>query len=150
MFTPRFGTAVTCMDGRIQLPVIRYLKARYSLDYVDVIAEPGMNGFIAEYGDEGFMDRLVRKIRISLEGHGSRHIAVVGHHDCLGNPVPREKQHEHTRLAIQRLKPIFMDEVIFCGLWVNERWGVNEIPQYDAGWSVHLHPESQRREKDPR
>jgi len=40
-----FCTAVNCMDGRVQLPVINYLKERFSANYVDMITEPGPNGF---------------------------------------------------------------------------------------------------------
>ena len=31
----KFCTAVTCMDGRIQLPVIAYLQKRFNAEYVD-------------------------------------------------------------------------------------------------------------------
>ena len=36
-----FYTAINCMDGRVQLPVIYYLKERFGVPYVDVITEPG-------------------------------------------------------------------------------------------------------------
>ena len=38
-----FCTAINCMDGRVQLPVIRFLQERFKVDYVDVISEPGPN-----------------------------------------------------------------------------------------------------------
>ncbi len=39
-----FATAINCMDGRVQLPVIAYLKSKYVVDYVDAITEPGRTG----------------------------------------------------------------------------------------------------------
>lgn len=37
----KFGTAINCIDGRVQLPVIKWLKENYYLDFVDMITEPG-------------------------------------------------------------------------------------------------------------
>ncbi|MGI9568583.1 MAG: carbonic anhydrase, partial [Desulfobulbia bacterium] len=33
----RFCSVISCMDGRVQLPVIRYLQKRFNVDYVDSI-----------------------------------------------------------------------------------------------------------------
>ena len=44
----KFCTAVNCMDGRVQLPVISYMMDRFGADCVDVISEPGPNRIIAE------------------------------------------------------------------------------------------------------
>ena len=32
-----FATAINCMDGRVQIPVIEYLKKEFKVDYVDMI-----------------------------------------------------------------------------------------------------------------
>jgi len=32
-----YCTVINCMDGRVQLPVIKYLKERFDVDYVDSI-----------------------------------------------------------------------------------------------------------------
>jgi hypothetical protein len=42
-----FCTAVTCMDGRVQLPVNAYLRERFGADFVDTITEPGPNAVLA-------------------------------------------------------------------------------------------------------
>ena len=39
-----FCTVVNCMDGRVQLPVIRYLQERFEVPYVDSITEVGPSG----------------------------------------------------------------------------------------------------------
>lgn len=33
----KFATAINCMDGRVQIPVIEYIKSKYEVDYVDMI-----------------------------------------------------------------------------------------------------------------
>jgi len=38
-----FCTAINCMDGRVQIPVISFLEERFNARYVDVISEPGPN-----------------------------------------------------------------------------------------------------------
>ena len=83
----RFCTAINCMDGRVQIPVIQYLKDRFDADYVDAVTEPGPNRILAEDADTRIRQSIDRRVGISVEGHGSVGIAVVGHHDCAGNPA---------------------------------------------------------------
>lgn len=127
MFDQRFATAVSCIDGRVQMPVIRYLKNRFPVDYVDIVSEPGPNRILAEWRDTHTVEAILRKVRMSVDRHGSRLVAVVGHYDCSGNPAPRQEQAEHTRLAIRRLQELFLNDMTFVGLWVNERWNVLEV-----------------------
>ena len=87
-----FATVVNCMDGRTQLPVIEYLKKKYGVDYVDSITEPGPIKILAERTYLTIIDQIKKRVGISVEKHGSRHIAVVGHHDCAGNPTDQETQ----------------------------------------------------------
>ena len=35
----KFVTAINCMDGRVQVPVIEWLKKEYKADDVDMITE---------------------------------------------------------------------------------------------------------------
>lgn len=128
MYTPKFATAVSCIDGRVQMPVIRYLKNRYAVDYVDVISEPGADLILANATDKHTVEAILRKIRTSLVRHESRLVAVVGHYDCSGNPAPREVQEQHIRTALERLKAVFLQDVRFVGLWVNQRWTVQDVP----------------------
>lgn len=128
MYTPRFATAVSCIDGRVQMPVIRYLRNRFAVDYVDVISEPGPDLILAYPSDKHTVEAILRKVQMSLTRHASTIIAVVGHHDCSGNPAPKEEQEEHIRLALTRLKSVFLNDVRFIGLWVNKRWTVQEVP----------------------
>ena len=41
MTTGKFGTAINCIDGRAQEPLIAWFKSEHGLDYVDLITEAG-------------------------------------------------------------------------------------------------------------
>ena len=122
----KFCTAINCMDGRAQLPVIDYLRKRFNAEYVDVITEPGPNLIMAEATNQVALDRIFLRLNISIDNHNSVGVAVVGHHDCAGNPSPRDAQIDHIRKAIallrERCKGI---EII--GLWVDADWMVHEV-----------------------
>jgi hypothetical protein len=122
----RFCTAVNCMDGRVQLPVIQYLQRRFGADYVDVISEPGPNRILAEGSDSATVGSIERRLSISVEGHRSVGIAVVGHHDCAGNPTPEAEQRQHTAAAVQVLRNRLGDLPVI-GLWVDENGRVSEM-----------------------
>ena len=121
-----FYTAINCMDGRTQVPVVEYLKRRLGVEYVDMITEPGPNRILAEQDDFRLVDSILLRVNISVEKHGSVGIAVVGHHDCAGNPVGYPKQVEHTRAAIEYLAHRY-GQLPILGLWVDESWQVHEI-----------------------
>ncbi len=123
---PSFGTAINCMDGRVQLPVIEYLKNRFNVTYIDMITEPGPNKLLAEQTNPDLLQRLYEKINISVNVHESQMIAVVGHHDCAGNPAPVETQYFQLQQSVENLK-LRYPNVGIIPLWVNEHWDVQEI-----------------------
>lgn len=84
-----FATAINCIDGRTQIPVIDYIRKKYKVDYVDMITEPGPIRVLAENTDKPTIESIKRRVGISTEKHGSVHIVIVGHHDCAGNPVEK-------------------------------------------------------------
>ncbi len=130
-----FCTAVNCMDGRVQLPVIQYLRKRFNVKYVDTISEPGPNAILAKRTDISVVESINRRVRISIEKHESVGIAVVGHFDCAGNPADQGQQTEHTRAAVRYLHEMFTG-IPVIGLWVNEAGEVSEIGDYVAGEQV--------------
>ena len=114
-----FCTVINCMDGRVQLPVIKYLQERFSVDYVDSITEPGPNLILAQQTNIDIMESIFNRLKISVDHHGSVGIAVAGHYDCAGNPAAKEQQTVHTLDAIRCIKSRYSDcEII--GLWVDE------------------------------
>lgn len=122
-----FCTAINCMDGRVQLPVIRYLQARFGVSFVDTITEPGPNRILADRADVRTVQAILDRLAISVQKHASVGIAVVGHHDCAGNPAPREAQILHLQEAVRFLQTHYPTLPILA-LWVDENWTVTEIP----------------------
>lgn len=120
-----FGTAITCLDGRIHIPVIRYLQKRFDVDYVDLASEAGPNLLLALDRDTHAIESILRRVTVSLQYHDSKGIAVVGHHDCAGNPASASEQHRHTAIAVQRTQARF-PHIEVIGLWVNENGTVTE------------------------
>ena len=120
-----FYTAINCMDGRVQLPVIEYLRDRFKAAYIDAVTEPGPNRLLAEGTDEAAVASIEQRVRISVETHGSIGIAVVGHDDCAGNPASRSEQQQQTAAAVRRIQSRFPG-VPVIGLWVDREWTVHE------------------------
>jgi len=122
----KFATAINCMDGRVQLPVTAFLKKKYGVDYVDMITEPGPNGILAVNNDQSIIDSIKRRVGISTTKHGSKHIAIAGHHDCAGNPVDKDTHLAHIRSAIKAVKSWGVKAEVI-GLWVDDKWKVSEV-----------------------
>ena len=122
----RFFSVINCMDGRVQLPVIRYLKKRFNVNYVDSITEAGPNLILAENKNTRSIQAILNKLEISLNKHHSTGVAIVGHHDCAGNPSSRDKQIGQIRKSIRFIGQKYED-IEIIGLWVDENWKVNEI-----------------------
>ena len=96
----KFATAINCMDGRVQEPVLGYMKQNFGASYVDMITEPGPNKILAENSNANVIELLKEKVAISVEKHGSEVIAITGHYDCAGNPASEDEQKEHLRKAV--------------------------------------------------
>jgi carbonic anhydrase len=122
----KFATAINCMDGRIQIPVIRFLQQRFDVEYVDVVTEPGPNRILARQSDPHLVKSILDRVGISVERHHSSAVAVVGHYDCAGNPAPEEEQVLHIREAVEFIRQRW-SEIEVIGLWVDEHWKVHEI-----------------------
>ena len=117
------ATCLNCMDGRVQLPVLTWIKARYPVDFVDVITEAGMDGVLAQQKD---ISEVQRSIQVSVGLNRSTRLFVVGHHDCRGNPVDKHRHRDDITNAVRRLKPLWPAQEV-VGLWVNDRWEVEQI-----------------------
>jgi hypothetical protein len=120
-----FGTAINCIDGRAQLPVIAWVREMVSLDYVDMITEPGADGLLALR--PAAAEQLVRpKVTLSLERHASPIVVIAAHYDCLGNPVTEAEHREHLKRAIDLLQSWHLGVKIMA-LWVNETGQVDVV-----------------------
>lgn len=121
----RFGTAINCIDGRTQEVVIDHMKQKYDIDGVDLVTFPGVDRVLSNNKEEEQRSEeiatLVREsVSISVEKHGSRVIAIVGHHDCAGNPGNREHHYIHIRSAMRKMSSWnFPTQVV--GFYVNDK-----------------------------
>jgi len=113
------------MDGRVQLPVINWLKENYQADYVDMITQSGPIKLLSENKEPGVVAAIKRCVEISVERHGSCLVAVVGHYDCAGNPVGKEEQLKQIAAAIEVVRGWGVAEkgVEVIGLWVDALGG---------------------------
>ena len=118
------AVCLNCMDGRVQLPVIKWIKDEYEFDFVDMLTEPGMDGLLS---DEKFiLAPLLKKMLISIQVNSAKKIFVAGHYDCRGNPVSDAEHKRQIIAGVQRLRIDFpQTEVI--GLWVNSMWEVEKL-----------------------
>ncbi len=122
----QFCTVINCIDGRIQLPVINYLQKRFNVQYVDSITEAGPNLILSENKDTTSIKLITERLNISIEKHDSVGIAIVGHHDCVKNPAPKDVQIVQIKKAIQLLRQKYKS-IEIIGLWVNKYWKVEEV-----------------------
>ena len=114
------------MDGRIQEPIIKYLKENYDVAYVDTITEPGPCRILAENNDKISASSIIKRCELSMQKHGSKLIAISGHYDCAGNPCNEEIQKNQIKKSIAYLKNRY-PEVTIIGLWVDKDWKINNV-----------------------
>ena len=126
MAKSKFCTAINCMDGRTQLPVIEFLMDKFSADFVDMITEAGPIKYLAEQDNQIIINSIIERLNISVNKHGSTKIAVVGHTDCARNSLNKYGQVKQIDLSIAFLKKQYGNCDII-GLWVNEIWEVEEF-----------------------
>lgn len=116
-----FATAINCMDGRVQDAVKNYMKENYSVDYVDMVTEPGPNKILADNLDKAVIENIKKRVDISVNHHGSKVVAIVGHFGCAGNPAGKEEQVKHLQEAKKPVESFgFPIEIIL--LWVDGDW----------------------------
>ncbi len=111
------------MDGRVQLPVLQWIKKNYPVDFVDVITEAGMDNVLSNQED---IREVLRSIEISVNVNKSTRLFVVGHYDCRGNPVEENIHRQEISSAVKRLKGHWPKHEI-VGLWVNKTWNVELV-----------------------
>jgi hypothetical protein len=133
----RFGTAIACIDGRMQQPMSLWLQARYGLDYVDVVSEPGPDKLLAE-GEHDPIAAVRAKVSLSVVAHASTLVAVCGHHDCAANPASVEEHWMQIRAAVHQVRSWGLAADVL-GLWINYLWQVEiierslQMPQVNPG-----------------
>lgn len=121
----RFATALNCIDGRVQIPIIKWLKENFDVDYVDLITEPGMDKVLSQ-GHWLEIQRLRENVIVSIRAHNSNVVAVIGHYDCAANPVSDCKHFRDIVASTYTVKSWGLP-VTVVGLWVDEFGNVHVI-----------------------
>jgi len=119
----KFATSVSCMDGRIQIPLTNWIKENFSVDYVDTITEPGIDKLVADNTD---LESIKIKVGISINKHESELIVVSGHYDCAGNPVSNEQHITQIKKGIEVISSWNLG-VKIVGVWVDDTWKINTV-----------------------
>jgi hypothetical protein len=122
----KFGTAINCIDGRTQEPVINFMKKEYDIDGVDMVTFPGADGIFSVRENLDKIEIIRRSVSISIEKHHSRIIAIVGHFDCAGNPGDKEHHYAHIRKALHEVSSWNFDAQI-AGYYVNDKLQIEEV-----------------------
>ena len=128
MFHGTFATALNCMDGRAQEVVVNLVKKKTKVDFVDMITEPGVDKILSLGKNKKLVDWIKNKINISVEKHGSRFIAIVGHYDCAGNPVDEKTHKKQIKKAVEKISNWYKGKKVeVAGLWLDEKFRGNWI-----------------------
>ena len=114
------------MDGRIQEPIIAYMKNAYAADYVDAVTEAGPPLLLDENAKTAIVDNVHARVEISRTKHGSKVLAVSGHHDCAGDPVDEATQLERLKRVVSQLRERYPSIEVVC-LYVDGTWSVRKI-----------------------
>ena len=114
------------MDGRTQLPVIKYLMDYFGTAYVDSVTEPGPILFLAEKQQSPQTESILQRVDISINKHKSCGIGIVAHYNCAGNPVEKETQLKQLAISIDFIKTKYPNTKVI-GLWADEKFSVTQI-----------------------
>jgi len=123
MVEGKFATSVSCIDGRIQIPLAKWIKENYSVDYVDTITEPGVDKTITE---NSIFESIKTKVSISINAHKSELVVLSGHYDCAANQVSNEEHIALIKKGIEVVSSWNLDAKVI-GVWVDDSWKVNTI-----------------------
>lgn len=123
----KFGTAINCIDGRVQLSVIKWMKEKFHLDYVDMITEPSVDKVMSNVKDKR-IELIKSKVRISVDKHRSKIIVIVGHYDCASNSVSKTEHLRQIKKTVAIIKSWHFQSVDkIIGIWINKNWTIEQI-----------------------
>jgi len=121
----KFATAINCIDGRTQIPVSEWIKKKYSVSYVDMVTEPGCDKVVCGT-DHATIEKIKSKALISINAHKSSLVVIAGHQDCAGNPVSKMEHLTQIKKCLETIKSWNL-HVETVGLWVNEKWEIEQV-----------------------
>jgi len=116
----RFATAVNCIDGRVQQPVIDFVRKKYDVEYVDMVTNAGAAA--------GLNEQILANVKVSVEAHQSAGIVVAAHEDCAGNPISDAAQKSQCIETANALAQHWPDLQVIP-LWVSTDQSVEELTE---------------------
>lgn len=123
--TAQFATTLACIDGRIQRPVSDFVITRFGAAHIDNVTRAGMVKHLTASYDPA-TNLIIEDLETSLNGHGSRQIALVAHRDCAGNPISDEAQKSQLAEAVAHFARRYPTHEVI-GLWLGENWAIEVI-----------------------
>jgi hypothetical protein len=87
-----------------------------------MVTFPGADGLFSYEQNSTEIALIRRAVSVSIERHGSQIVALVGHHDCAGNPGDVGHHNKHIRKALQEMSSWNLNTQAI-GLYVNEKKG---------------------------
>lgn len=97
----KFAACLTRIDGRIQLPIIKWITENYDINYVDMITEPGIDKLLSNTKCDP--SKILKNLTISINKHNSDTIFIAGDHDCAANSVKENTHKEQTIKSVDRI-----------------------------------------------
>lgn len=125
-----FALAINCVDGRVQEPLLRWIREELSLSRVDYLTVPGADAALAEPGPE--LDRARRTASFLADERDHGCALVAGHWDCLGNAVDEDRHREQIRRAAEELHGWGVAPRTL-GVWITDGWGVEVVTELASG-----------------
>ena len=125
MSSRQFATAINCMDGRTQNPVSDWVRSNHSVEYVDMITEPGCDKVISEKNID-LIEQIKSKVEISVNAHKSSLVVVAGHYGCAANVATKEMHIKQIQKSVNIVKSWNLP-IQVIGLWVNEEWKIEQV-----------------------
>ena len=113
-----FVTAINCMDGRVQEPVVPWMKRHFHADFVDMATEPGPDRVMTA-GASWDVRAVRNRVEMSVNMHGSEVVAVAAHYDCTGYPVSKEEHLSALRKCVDVVASWHLP-VRAVALWIDD------------------------------
>jgi len=106
------------MDGRVQEPVIDWLRDHFDVKWVDKITEAGPVAALVD-DNQDVLTAIQRRVQVSIDAHATKGIAIAVHDGCAGMPMNLsiEVEQEMGREAARKLQTLYPNLPVLA-LWV--------------------------------
>ncbi len=121
-----FATTVNCIDGRVQRCVNEFVSKQENVEYIDTITLAGPSKVISDNELLGVIDNVKFRLDVSVNGHQSNYISIVGHYDCTAILEDDETQKAYILNSSNIIQSWFPD-VRVEALWVTEEFEIEKL-----------------------